>query len=320
MLPSCLCMQIPPQEAELSQLQLLLVWEHQGQRDEATQSKRKCSRCRSFCWVASDCVLAPRQVDFIWINRDQKSFEWFVSLLTKLEMDQADEEPEGKRQAPLPDGAGSSTLTSLSSPLPGRFLEMHMYMTSALSKNDMKAIGLQMALDLLAKKEKRDSITGLRTRTQPGRPEWAKVRSAPSARRLYLMYVSVGQLSELSEGLLCVRFFRRCRRKKKVKSTFSTAAHLLWPKSSKPNVSTSTSTSTRRISEDGLNSLRACVSVCACACVRLWLVPYPALQSQYNLACCVSCLLALAANSCINSSHLCRSHEESSVILSFSSH
>lgn len=50
-----------------------------------------------------------------------------------------------------------------------------MYMTSALSKNDMKAIGLQMALDLLAKKEKRDSITGLRTRTQPGRPDWAKV-------------------------------------------------------------------------------------------------------------------------------------------------
>lgn len=59
--------------------------------------------------------------------------------------------------------------------LSGRFLEMHMYMTSALSKNDMKAIGLQMALDLLAKKEKRDSITGLRTRTQPGRPDWAKV-------------------------------------------------------------------------------------------------------------------------------------------------
>lgn len=61
--------------------------------------------------------------------------------------------------------------------LSGRFLEMHMYMTSALSKNDMKAIGLQMALDLLAKKEKRDSITGLRTRTQPGRPEWGKVRT-----------------------------------------------------------------------------------------------------------------------------------------------
>ncbi|KAI3371039.1 hypothetical protein L3Q82_023520 [Scortum barcoo] len=116
--------------------------------------KQNCPNCNySWCENIKDSDMKLRKVDFIWINRDQKSFEWFVSLLTKLEMDQADEEPEG------------------------RFLEMHMYMTSALSKNDMKAIGLQMALDLLAKKEKRDSITGLRTRTQPGRPEWGKVRT-----------------------------------------------------------------------------------------------------------------------------------------------
>ncbi|KAM9496632.1 NADPH oxidase 5 [Clarias gariepinus] len=114
--------------------------------------KQNCPNCNySWCETIKDNEMKLRKVDFIWINRDQKSFEWFVSLLTKLEMDQADEEPEG------------------------RFLEMHMYMTSALSKNDMKAIGLQMALDLLAKKEKKDSITGLRTRTQPGRPEWGKV-------------------------------------------------------------------------------------------------------------------------------------------------
>ncbi|XP_037307452.1 NADPH oxidase 5 [Pungitius pungitius] len=114
--------------------------------------KQNCPSCSySWCENIKDSEMKLRKVDFIWINRDQKSFEWFVSLLTKLEMDQADEEPEG------------------------RFLEMHMYMTSALSKNDMKAIGLQMALDLLAKKEERDSITGLRTRTQPGRPEWGKV-------------------------------------------------------------------------------------------------------------------------------------------------
>ncbi|XP_056455651.1 NADPH oxidase 5-like [Gadus chalcogrammus] len=114
--------------------------------------KQNCPNCSySWCENIIDSDMKLRKVDFIWINRDQKSFEWFVSLLTKLEMDQADEEPDG------------------------RFLEMHMYMTSALSKNDMKAIGLQMALDLLAKKEKRDSITGLQTRTQPGRPDWAKV-------------------------------------------------------------------------------------------------------------------------------------------------
>lgn len=42
------------------------------------------------------------QVDFIWINRDQKHFEWFVSLLTKLEMEQAEQEPGGEREAGTP--------------------------------------------------------------------------------------------------------------------------------------------------------------------------------------------------------------------------
>ncbi|XP_062819213.1 NADPH oxidase 5 [Anolis carolinensis] len=92
-----------------------------------------------------------QKVDFIWINRDQTSFEWFVSLLMQLEGSQADEDPSD------------------------RFLEMHLYMTSALNRNDMKAIGLQVALDLLAEKEKKDSITGLKTRTQPGRPNWNKL-------------------------------------------------------------------------------------------------------------------------------------------------
>ena len=91
------------------------------------------------------------QVDFFWINRDQKSFEWFVSLLSELEIEQSEH-------------SGFD-----------RFLEMHMYMTSALSKTDMKAIGLQMALDLIHKKEKRDLITGLKTRTQAGRPNWNEV-------------------------------------------------------------------------------------------------------------------------------------------------
>ncbi len=56
-------------------------------------------------------------MDFIWINRDQKSFEWFVSLLAQLEMEQS----QG-------DGDGSFD----------KFLEMQMFMTSALAKNDMK--------------------------------------------------------------------------------------------------------------------------------------------------------------------------------------
>ncbi|KAK0086854.1 hypothetical protein PV325_002416 [Microctonus aethiopoides] len=97
-------------------------------------------------------VMNLRKVDFFWINRDQRSFEWFVNLLSQLEMEQAEL------------GAAME-----------RFLEMHMYITSALEKNDMKAVGLQLAMDLLHEKEKRDLITGLKTRTNAGRPNWDKV-------------------------------------------------------------------------------------------------------------------------------------------------
>nr|XP_026498146.1 NADPH oxidase 5 [Vanessa tameamea] len=94
--------------------------------------------------------MSLRKVDFFWINREQRSFEWFVSLLSQLEIEQAE--------------AGGE-----------RFLEMHMYITSALQRCDMKAVGLQLALDLLHEKEKRDLITGLKTRTNAGRPNWDKV-------------------------------------------------------------------------------------------------------------------------------------------------
>ncbi|XP_049880958.1 NADPH oxidase 5 [Pectinophora gossypiella] len=95
--------------------------------------------------------MSLRKVDFFWINREQRSFEWFVSLLSQLEIEQAE--------------LGGAE----------RFLEMHMYITSALQKTDMKAVGLQLALDLLHEKEKRDLITGLKTRTNAGRPNWDKV-------------------------------------------------------------------------------------------------------------------------------------------------
>ena len=69
------------------------------------------------------------KVDFFWINRDQKSFEWFVKLLSQLEIEQSEQ-----------DG------------VMGHFLDMHMYITSALQRTDMKAVGLQLALDLLHEK------------------------------------------------------------------------------------------------------------------------------------------------------------------------
>uniref|UniRef100_A0A1X7TJB0 Ferric reductase NAD binding domain-containing protein n=1 Tax=Amphimedon queenslandica TaxID=400682 RepID=A0A1X7TJB0_AMPQE len=56
-----------------------------------------------------------------------------------------------------------------------RFLDMHMYITSALQRTDVKALGLQMALDLIHKEKNIDLITGLKTRTQTGRPSWDKI-------------------------------------------------------------------------------------------------------------------------------------------------
>ena len=82
------------------------------------------------CIVHSNILIINfSQVDFFWINRDQRSFEWFVNLLSQLEIEQAEQ-------------GGSME----------RFLDMHMYLTSALQKTDMKAVGLQLALDLLHKK------------------------------------------------------------------------------------------------------------------------------------------------------------------------
>ena len=115
--------------------------------------KKCCPNCE-YKWSDNieSSMFKLRKVDFFWINRSQMSFKWFVNLLSKLEVEQAE--------------AGSEL---------SRFLEMHMYVTSALQKTDMKAVALQMALDLLHQKEKRDLVTGLKSRTQAGRPNWNKV-------------------------------------------------------------------------------------------------------------------------------------------------
>ena len=131
-----------------------------------------------------DTEAASFQVDFIWINRDQQHFEWFLDLLAALELQQEEQDPGGEQDVEHPKpqispGNPKSILRHSRVPLPcpGRFLELHLYMTSALGRSDVKAVGLQLALDLLAAKEQRDSITGLRTRTQPGRPDWSQVRA-----------------------------------------------------------------------------------------------------------------------------------------------
>ena len=93
-------------------------------------ARNTCPKC-SYRWTndLKGEVMKLRKVDFFWINREQRSFEWFISLLSQLEIEQAEQ-------------GGAME----------RFLDMHMYITSALQKTDMKAVGLQLALELLHEK------------------------------------------------------------------------------------------------------------------------------------------------------------------------
>ncbi|KAI4468353.1 nadph oxidase [Holotrichia oblita] len=100
--------------------------------------------------VASGWTINDNKYDFVWFVGEQLPYQVADIIIQKIE------------QAEL---GGAME----------RFLDMHMYITSALQKSDMKAVGLQLALDLLHQKEKRDLITGLKTRTNAGRPNWDKV-------------------------------------------------------------------------------------------------------------------------------------------------
>ena len=88
------------------------------------------------------------------------NFEWFLTLLAQLEIASKEEDFD-------------------------KFLDMHLFITSAKSKTDLKGIGLQMALDLIHNQEQYDLLTGLKTRTQPGRPNWNVVSKSRITIRFY---------------------------------------------------------------------------------------------------------------------------------------
>lgn len=87
-----------------------------------------------------------KKVDFIWVTRDQRSLEWFISMLSQMEIDQKKNNQN--------------------------FLETHLYVTSARRQTDLKSIGLHMTLDVIYSEEDSRLIEGLKQRTHYGRPNW----------------------------------------------------------------------------------------------------------------------------------------------------
>ncbi|GAV06411.1 hypothetical protein RvY_16411-1 [Ramazzottius varieornatus] len=92
-----------------------------------------------------------KKVDFIWVVRDQRSLEWFVELLQQLDAAQHREE---RFQ---------------------RFLEIHIYVTSATSMSDLQSFALTSALETFYQTHQRDLITGIAARARHGRPKWQTV-------------------------------------------------------------------------------------------------------------------------------------------------
>ncbi len=90
-----------------------------------------------------------KKVDFIWVTRDQRSLEWFISMLSQMEIDQKKNNQN--------------------------FLETHLYVTSAHRQTDLKSIGLHMTLDVIYSEEDSRFIEGLKKRTHYGRPNWDTV-------------------------------------------------------------------------------------------------------------------------------------------------
>jgi Ca2+-binding EF-hand superfamily protein/NAD(P)H-flavin reductase len=80
-------------------------------------------------------------VHFFWLNRDAYSFEWFRALLSKLE-------ELDKRH----------------------LLYIHLCMTGA--RTGVTAFGLELAREIMHASGRSDIITGLRTKTHMGHPDW----------------------------------------------------------------------------------------------------------------------------------------------------
>jgi predicted ferric reductase/Ca2+-binding EF-hand superfamily protein len=86
------------------------------------------------------------KVHFYWLNREQKAFEWFVELLSQIEVEDTN-----------------------------NLFDINLYLTGAQQKSDMKSSTLFVAMDLMHSQTQVDLITGLKSRTKTGRPDWDNI-------------------------------------------------------------------------------------------------------------------------------------------------
>lgn len=96
-----------------------------------------------------------KKVDFIWINRDHKAFEWFIELLAHLELQQSELNNEE------------------------RFIEFRFYVTSAKSKDEIKSNTIEAYTISInnpnLKSILEDKLKDIVEKMEPGRPNLENV-------------------------------------------------------------------------------------------------------------------------------------------------
>ena len=123
---------------------------------------------------------------FFWLNRDQYSFEWFRALLSEL---------EARDQRGL--------------------LEVHLCMTGAHA--GATSLGLELAREVMHASGRSDMITGLRTHTHVGRPDWeamlGRIRDAHHSQRVDVYFCGPSGLAKVLAPL-CLRLGMTFREEK----------------------------------------------------------------------------------------------------------
>ena len=120
-------------------------------------SRIVCKNCQSINYHRTGLVENRRlkKVDFIWVNRDQKNFEWFLNLLRQFEQEQ------------------EYYLASNSDEQ--RFLDIHLYFTEIKHDENIGNVPLDLVTKVWAEVAGRDIFTSLKSKTHVGRPKWEDI-------------------------------------------------------------------------------------------------------------------------------------------------
>ncbi|KAG1652444.1 NADPH oxidase 5 [Nymphon striatum] len=158
--------------------------------------RSRCPKCDHY-WLdhAPSSIMSLKKVDFFWINRNHKALEWFSSLLKQLELEQSEyPSPKDNRQ----------------------FFDFYIYITSLVKKDNLSATFLQMALDLMHQKSKKDITTGLKTKALPGRPNWDQIFDniqKKKAGKVTVFFCGRPELGRILRNKCNLRGFTFCKEK-----------------------------------------------------------------------------------------------------------